>query len=79
MTGLQRILTFTAIGGVPPYTWSASGLPAGLDVDPSSGQITGTPTTAGSYTFTITVTDAASPPAQVSATYPIDIASSSGP
>ena len=69
--------TFTAVGGVPPYTWSGSGLPAGLDVDPSSGQITGTPTTAGSYSFTITVSDAASPPAQLSATYIIDIATSS--
>jgi large repetitive protein len=65
--------TFTAAGGVAPYNWSASGMPPGIDVDASSGQILGTPTTAGSYSVLITVTDTASPPVQVSGTYVIDI------
>ena len=69
--------TFTASGGVSPYSWNASGLPPQLDIDPSSGKVTGTPTTAGSYSVMVVVTDSESPPAQASATYIIDITSSS--
>jgi len=65
--------TFIAAGGTAPYSWSASGMPPGIDVDPSTGRILGTPTTAGSYSALITVTDSASPPGQVSGTYVIDI------
>lgn len=45
--------------GVAPYTWSASAgsLPAGLSLNTSTGAITGTPTTAGAYSFTLSVTD----------------------
>lgn len=45
----------TATGGTPPYTFSATGLPAGLSVTGSS--ITGTPTAAGTPSVTLTVTD----------------------
>jgi hypothetical protein len=69
--------TFTAAGGPPPYSWSASGMPPGIDVDPSSGEILGTPTAASSYSIMITATDASSPPGQVSATYVIDITTTS--
>jgi hypothetical protein len=34
------------------------GLPPGLTLDPSSGIISGTPTTPGNYSFIVTVTDA---------------------
>jgi hypothetical protein len=53
--------TVAATGGTTPYTWSATGLPAGLSIDAASGAITGTPTTAGSSTVTITVTDSSNP------------------
>src|SRR5262249_36491670 len=35
-------------------TYSATGLPPGLSIAPSTGLITGTPTTAGAYTPTVT-------------------------
>ena len=46
-------------GGVPPYTWShiAGTLPPGLFVQASPGRVKGTPTTAGTFTFTVRVDD----------------------
>ena len=52
--------TLLASGGQAPYSFSATpasgSLPAGLTLS-SSGAITGTPTTVGTYTFTVTGTD----------------------
>ncbi len=50
--------TFTVIGGLPPYTFSisAGNLPPGMTLSPS-GTISGTPTAAGSYSFTVQATD----------------------
>ena len=46
-------------GGVPPYSWShvAGTLPPGLSVQASPGRVRGTPTTAGTFTFTVRVAD----------------------
>lgn len=48
-----------AAGGTTPYTWSlVSGqLPDGLSLVAGSGAITGTPAQAGSFTFTVRVSD----------------------
>jgi hypothetical protein len=47
-----------AVGGRPPYTFTATGtLPPGLALDSATGKITGAGTAAGRYPFTVTVTD----------------------
>jgi len=48
-----------AHGGVPPYRWSlaAGQLPPGLSLTTSPRRITGTPTTAGTFMFTLRVAD----------------------
>src|SRR3984957_9037098 len=56
--------TVTATGGLLPLSWAltSGALPTGLSLSSSttsSVQITGKPTAAGSFTFTITVTDSA--------------------
>ena len=52
-------VTFTATGGAftQPFTWSASGLPSGLTVA-ADGTLSGVPTQAGTFDFTLTLTDA---------------------
>jgi hypothetical protein len=53
----------TAIGGVPPYKWNATGLPLGLGLSTNSGNgyISGTPASPGSYTVVVTVGDSGTP------------------
>jgi Putative Ig domain len=53
-----------ATGGVPPYSWSlpANSLPPGLTFNTTSGQVSGTPTVAGVFSFFPTVTDSSIPP-----------------
>jgi hypothetical protein len=52
-------VTFMASGGEGPYTYAvtAGSLPPGLSLNGSTGEISGTPTTPGAYSFDITVTD----------------------
>jgi type II secretory pathway pseudopilin PulG len=56
--GTPASLTFTTSGGATPLTWNATSLPAGMSIDPTSGAISGTPTTAGTSSVTVTVIDA---------------------
>ena len=62
-----------ASGGTAPYSWSVlSGqLPTGLSLSPSTGTISGMPTVAGSFSFTIQVKDSAA--ATTSAAFSINI------
>ena len=60
-TGGTYSATLSASGGVTPVTWSETGaLPPGLSLDPS-GTLTGTPVTAGTYSFTVTAVDSSYP------------------
>lgn len=47
---------FSASGGVPPYSFSASGLPPGLTLS-SDGLLSGTPSQAGSFNFSVSARD----------------------
>jgi prepilin-type N-terminal cleavage/methylation domain-containing protein len=50
--------TIQATDGTTPYVWSSSGtLPPALALNAVSGQITGTPTSDGTFSFTVSVTD----------------------
>ena len=51
--------TNVASNGVAPYTYSVpvGAVPAGTTLDPTSGTVSGTPTTAGPISYTIRVTD----------------------
>ncbi|MGE0433423.1 MAG: beta strand repeat-containing protein [Planctomycetota bacterium] len=52
-------VTFTAAGGQTPYTFSVSAgaIPTGLNLVGATGVLSGTPTAAGNFSFTIMVTD----------------------
>jgi large repetitive protein len=52
----------TATGGVPPYTWSVGDtpLPPGI-ILVTDGMLSGTAPAAGTYTFTVELTDSATP------------------
>jgi hypothetical protein len=52
-----------ATGGTGARTWSisAGSLPTGLDINQSTGEISGTPTAAGTFNFTVQVQDSGSP------------------
>ncbi len=56
-------LQMRASGGIPPYYWSVvSGtLPPGLELDPTTGRLTGIPIGAGTFSFTIQVMDSNTP------------------
>ncbi len=50
--------TLAATGGRGPYAWSLVGAPEWLTIDPASGAISGTPTTAGSLSLQASAKDA---------------------
>jgi hypothetical protein len=78
-SGTPFSTALSASGGAAPYTWAiASGsLPAGLSLVPSTGLISGTPTTSGTSSFTATVTDAESPAQSKSATISLSVTTAS--
>ncbi len=56
--GTSYSVTLVGTGGASPYVWTETGaLPGGLNLS-GAGVISGTPTAAGSFSFTVTMTDA---------------------
>ena len=72
--GSSFVLSVVAAGGVEPFTYTiASGtLPGGISLDQSTGQLSGTPTTAGSYTFAVRASDSNTATKSVNVTLTID-------
>jgi len=61
--GQSYTAALAATGGIAPYSWSVPPgmLPPGLSLS-SAGEISGIPDVAGTYPFTVTVTDSENPP-----------------
>ncbi|MCD8045073.1 MAG: putative Ig domain-containing protein [Clostridiales bacterium] len=57
--GSEYSETFAASGDTVTWSISSGSLPAGLTLDGSSGEISGTPTAAGTYTFTVKAANSA--------------------
>jgi Putative Ig domain len=67
--------TFTvANGGTAPFTWSApASMPSGLYLDPS-GQVSGVPNAAGTFSFRVVVVDSSVPAQTAAHTFNLTIA-----
>ncbi|HTS74679.1 MAG TPA: Ig domain-containing protein [Bryobacteraceae bacterium] len=55
--GVAYSQTLTAGGGQAPFSWSANGLPAGLQINAGTGQISGTPVANSTSLVNVEVTD----------------------
>ena len=62
-TGQSYSVLLGASGGLTPYVWSivSGALPGGLSLNGGTGGIAGTPSTAGTSSFTVQVTDGQAP------------------
>jgi hypothetical protein len=74
----------SATGGTSPYTWSiptanGNALPAGLTLAATTGIISGTPTTSGTFSFTVAVTDNGNPAQTKLATTSMIVAAAAPP
>ena len=72
-TAYSATVTATGGTGAITYTVSAGTLPPGLAPNSGTGVLSGKPTTAGTYNFTITATDSASTPGTISQAYTVVI------
>lgn len=68
--------TLSAAGGTAPYTWTVTGLPAGLSAS-NSGTIAGTPTASGSFNVVLKVADSSTPQQSATASRSLAISTTS--
>jgi hypothetical protein len=78
-TNTKYTASLSATGGVLPLTWSLQGggnnVAPGLTLNPTTGQIAGTPTTTGTFSFQVDVKDSSlpNPPSQTAGPQPMSI------
>jgi hypothetical protein len=73
--------TVFATGGTGSYSWSATGLPAGLSIGSATGTIAGTAPTvraATVYSVTVTVSDSGTPAQSATATFTLTVSPPAG-
>jgi hypothetical protein len=79
IAGAPFSLTYDATGGAGGFTYAvltrSSQLPPGLSLDSTTGILSGTPTTPGTYNFTVTATDASGASKSVNTTLVIESSS----
>lgn len=69
-------IQMVAAGGYTPLTWSATGLPTALTINPSTGAISGSNLVLGDYTISVTVTDGSTPANTSTRNYTLKVGSS---
>ncbi len=81
IVGTSYSSSIVASSGTPPYAFAIStgALPTGLSISGTSGLISGTPTVAGTFAFTILVTDASLQTALANYTIEVSVPSSGAP
>jgi Putative Ig domain/Matrixin/Ig-like domain from next to BRCA1 gene len=59
VTGTEYSQSLSAAGGAPPYVWmlTSGSLPNGVSLNPATGTLSGSPTVAGRFSFTVAVKD----------------------
>src|SRR6202035_3964391 len=77
--GVSYNATLAAVDGVPPYTWNLHGgqFPPGLSLQGLTGQISGTPSQTGAFSFSIQARDSSGQTA--SSNFNANIAPASAP
>lgn len=72
--------TLVVTNGTSPYTFSlfSGSLPPGFSLDPSTGIVSGTTTTNGSFRYTAQVTDSSTPPQSAQTTCTITVTGGGG-
>jgi len=72
VVGTAYSATLAASGGIPPYTWTVTGLPDGVTANGAA--ISGTPTTSGRFTVTVSVKDSQPGSAPQTKSYGVGVA-----
>lgn len=74
--GQAYAASLAATGGRTPYSWTVTSgsLPPGLGLNTGTGALSGTPTTAGDFSFVVGVTDASTPAVTVTQALTLRIA-----
>jgi hypothetical protein len=79
--GTSYRAAFAATGGIPPYSWSQAGgtLPPGLSIGATTGDIAGTPSSAGTWSFNVQVSDSQVPADTATRAFTVAIAAAPQP